>query len=569
VAIGFARAAALTVRLSTDVPGQGQRDLAGRAVTVSGGPAGHEVAVTATTDTGGVAEFDDPAGDVLGLRPGRYTIAAARPAGWSCGSASAQSIAVGGRDVANVELACDGEAVAVDVTGGMGMRVRIADVATAGEVVASAWNDLNADGVRQELRLGVAGATAVLLTADGTTVVATAITDAAGEARFGGVAPGAYVVEMRAPAAARRWIASTLRTAPVTVAAGGEAAARVGFVQPGTVGANVWDDGDRDGEWDADERPAGAGRTVRLLNRAGTRLVAVARTDAAGHVAFDARAGVVYRLRAVPGAGWSATSPVGSVAVRRPDRGSRQPSLGLARSVDTIAPARPAPSATGGILTAWQTVGLSAETGARIRYTTNGSAPSRTAGRPYTGPVPITRSTTLRAVAIDRAGNVSRVATETYFVLLPAPAVGTASSWTVTRGAVAGGDAGALRADDASYLTVASARVAGRNHVDAYASLVLPDGQRDVGALLVEYDGGGSGAAAQRTLSLYDWRAGGWETIDAGAQPAADALTAAMVAGDPNRFVSVTGQVRLRVAANAAGPFSLAADMLRFTYAAR
>jgi hypothetical protein len=55
--------------------------------------------------------------------------------------------------------------------------------------------------------------------------------------------------------------------------------------------------------------------------------------------------------------------------------------------------------------------------GATIRYTTNGSAPSLTNGIPYTAPIAIQRTTTLRAAAFRAGWRSSQVVTHTYLFL--------------------------------------------------------------------------------------------------------------------------------------------------------
>ncbi len=63
-------------------------------------------------------------------------------------------------------------------------------------------------------------------------------------------------------------------------------------------------------------------------------------------------------------------------------------------------------------------VALSCATeGAVIRYTTNGTAPSLTTGFQYTGPIPIQRTTTLRAAAFRSGWRSSQVVTHSYLFI--------------------------------------------------------------------------------------------------------------------------------------------------------
>ena len=59
------------------------------------------------------------------------------------------------------------------------------------------------------------------------------------------------------------------------------------------------------------------------------------------------------------------------------------------------------------------------ETGADVRYTTDGSAPDWDTGTVYSGPIPITETTVLRAVALIPNDGISDVVTQTYFLNLP------------------------------------------------------------------------------------------------------------------------------------------------------
>jgi probable HAF family extracellular repeat protein/uncharacterized repeat protein (TIGR03803 family) len=67
----------------------------------------------------------------------------------------------------------------------------------------------------------------------------------------------------------------------------------------------------------------------------------------------------------------------------------------------------------------WVTI-TSATSGATIRYTTDGSTPSQTAGIVYGGPFTISESTLLQAVAISAAGAVSPVTSANY-TIVPLP----------------------------------------------------------------------------------------------------------------------------------------------------
>lgn len=78
---------------------------------------------------------------------------------------------------------------------------------------------------------------------------------------------------------------------------------------------------------------------------------------------------------------------------------------------------RPQFSPAGGIYTSAQSVTISAESGADIYYTTDGSQPSTTSTQ-YTGTINITSTTTLKAIAVV-SGVSSNVASATYTIITP------------------------------------------------------------------------------------------------------------------------------------------------------
>lgn len=82
--------------------------------------------------------------------------------------------------------------------------------------------------------------------------------------------------------------------------------------------------------------------------------------------------------------------------------------------IDTVAPAAPTASPAGESYYSDQTVTLTAEAGAQIRYTTNGTTPTDSTGTVYSGTIPVGVDTVIKAIAIDSAGNVSPLMTETY-----------------------------------------------------------------------------------------------------------------------------------------------------------
>src|ERR1035438_7007191 len=87
---------------------------------------------------------------------------------------------------------------------------------------------------------------------------------------------------------------------------------------------------------------------------------------------------------------------------------------------DTVA--APTFSPSGGDYTTAQSVSLSSSTsGAGIRYTTDGSTPSDTVGTVYGGPLTVSATTTIKAVAYASGFTNSGVATSVYNILVATP----------------------------------------------------------------------------------------------------------------------------------------------------
>lgn len=103
---------------------------------------------------------------------------------------------------------------------------------------------------------------------------------------------------------------------------------------------------------------------------------------------------------------------------------------------DTTPPATPTASPAGGTYTSAQSVKLSdTDATATIYYTTDGSTPT-TASQKYTSAIAVSSSETIKAIAVDQAGNTSTTPmSETYTITPPAPLTFTATTLTGGRGA--------------------------------------------------------------------------------------------------------------------------------------
>ncbi len=94
----------------------------------------------------------------------------------------------------------------------------------------------------------------------------------------------------------------------------------------------------------------------------------------------------------------------------------------VASATYTILAASPTFSPVGGSYTAAQTVTLSSATGgATIRYTLDGTAPSKTVGTVYTAPFSVAGTTTVKAIAYLTGLTDSSVASATYSILAASP----------------------------------------------------------------------------------------------------------------------------------------------------
>jgi hypothetical protein len=99
---------------------------------------------------------------------------------------------------------------------------------------------------------------------------------------------------------------------------------------------------------------------------------------------------------------------------------------GPSGSTPTVA--NPTYSPAGGTYASAQSVTISTSTsGASIRYTTDGSTPTSTTGTLYAGPVTISTTTTLQAIAYESGFNNSSVTSATYTISLPQAAAPTFS----------------------------------------------------------------------------------------------------------------------------------------------
>jgi hypothetical protein len=89
---------------------------------------------------------------------------------------------------------------------------------------------------------------------------------------------------------------------------------------------------------------------------------------------------------------------------------------------DTAAPSAPTADVASGAYPSARNVGLSAESGATIHYTTNGSDPT-TSSKTYNAAINVTQTGPVKAIAVDNAGNVSDISRFDYVINPPATVV--------------------------------------------------------------------------------------------------------------------------------------------------
>jgi hypothetical protein len=157
-------------------------------------------------------------------------------------------------------------------------------------------------------------------------------------------------------------------------------------------------------------------------------------------------------------------------------------------------------------------------------------------------------------------------------VLDPPPPVAVpaarAASWTTTTGTTSGLLA-STGADDGVFFDLISARAGFFHVVDGFGSWSVPAGQRDVASMTIRWNGRSTIAGLRRTLHLFNWGTNAWEEINQTALPAGfDVTSVTSVSGDPGRFVSPTGEIRVRADARplARNTFRVRVDQLTLAY---
>lgn len=274
-------------RVWNDADGDGVQDvgetgLAGATVTLSTG-------ATTTTDSDGYYSFGD-------LAAGTYTVTVTVPSGWVA-TYDADGTGTPGASSATVA------AGAIVDTIDFGYQEQTAIV---GDRV---WRDDNGDGVQDSGEVGLSGVVVELRNADGTTVLATATTDANGFYQFANLSAGTYVVTAVQPASHVPTFDADGITVPnqaSVVLAAGQARNDVDFgYQPlGSIGDLVWLDLDDNGSQMTGVEPGLSGVVVTATGTGGTFTTT---TDADGYYLFNSLPPGTYTIAVTPIPGLEST----------------------------------------------------------------------------------------------------------------------------------------------------------------------------------------------------------------------------------------------------------------------
>ena len=574
VLVGAARVAGVSLHLYNDADSStaqdaGERNLEGWTVTASPlDPSIGQADVDIVTNAAGAATFE-------GLAAGTYSIDVqprnVPAADWNI---TGQTVEVLSSDPQAFGAGVPECAVHRCTTQAFQASTTVMDVGFHNPsvwVTLRLFDDSDNDGVRDTKETKLTGFP-VEIWRNGTRTATSVVGNNGAVSHYG--LPGAYSIRIQEPAGngSIHWFGTPVSAStslappgwqsvaiPATLA-GDSADISVGAIQPGTVSARVFHDRDGDGIWnDLNEESLG-GRPVRLYGAKGSTKtpLATAFTNSSGMATFQVGASTDFRLEVLTPAGWLATTPLGSngagtvAAIRSDSNPALSASLvfGQREVVDTTPPPTPVADPPGGSHVSSVQVGLTSETGAQIRYRLDGGDPTVN-GVTYAGPLTLGVGTwELRAVAYDISGNRSGILAATYTVTDPTS--GGAPDATLEMSALqildaqsSSGDARALAVDDGVELALTSRRQ-GKNEITAFEA----SGSVDVGTVTqldISFAPHQTASGITQRLLLRNLQTATWESVWSTSSPTSGDAMIITVSGDPNRFVSSTGELRARV----------------------
>jgi protocatechuate 3,4-dioxygenase beta subunit len=266
-------------------------DAAGNIIDRDGNGTNGVQPFVATTDANGFYRF-------VGLSDGTYRVQFTNlPAGFSLTTPSATNTTNGSdADLSNARTI----PVALGSSNRNDLTLDAGLVSTRAALGNYVWDDVNRDGIQDAGEPAVSGVTVTLFAADGTTVLASAITNASGQYLFPNLTAGNYVVgfstlprgtEFTTANATAENLgtdsdadAVTGRTAVITLTAGEvnlNVDAGIRTIIPASVGDYVWLDINSNGLQEANE--PGVGGVIATLYDAGNNVVGSAITDGKGN----------------------------------------------------------------------------------------------------------------------------------------------------------------------------------------------------------------------------------------------------------------------------------------------
>ncbi len=578
VTLGFAAKAGLSVALFNDANqsngrNSGERNLSDWKVTISGGPADLEpVAITGRTGLNGAITFDNPDPAIDGLLPGVYNVTIAAPRDWRC-IGTGVSVNIG---LAGATSSCKDNSFTTELLAGTSQNVSLAYYTPNHWVVAEPFNDLNRNGVRDTGEGKLVGWTARLKDAAGNQI-GQSLTGNDGRVTWT-IKPGSataqpYSIELTAPTAPAgsiQFVATGPTIKQLSVQPGDTGVAQVGFVQTSSVGVRVFEDHDQDGVWDSHEG-ALANRNVVFYDRNNATVLGTATTDANGMAAFKMTAGRTYYLEVLAPTSWKRTAPVSAngAAIARlkvvaPTSGAGlEVTFGQYNTLDTTPPPAPTLNTNPGSYDQALGITVDSESNVRFRYTLDGTEPTATTGYPLIDPMITVAApgvTTLKVVAIDKAGNISPVTTGAYTITyaaapIEASFITSVKDWSVMKGGIAAGYSHWMAyLGDGLQMTPRTSRLwdgAKWMHMsDGYGSLTLPAGQRSLASIEVTLTDKHSRVGAEQHIYLYNYLTGQWDSVLGPIwKPDLNYATeVAHVDVDAGNYVdATTGEMRVRV----------------------